>query len=111
VRTYSFALDGKYGLADTEGNELIHPRYDWLGNSFEEDMLIVGVRGKGLGFVNRHGIEIVPPTYDEARDFYQGQASVRLNGKWGAIDKRGKIVVPLIHTTTGRHIENICIDE
>lgn len=111
VRTYSFALDGKYGLADTEGNELIHPRYDWLGNSFEEDMLIVGVRGKGIGFVNRHGIEIVPPTYDEASDFYQGQVSVRLNGKWGAIDKRGKIVVPLIHTTTGRHIENICIDE
>ena len=111
VRTYSFALDGKYGLADTDGNELIPPRYDWLGNGFVEDMIIVGVRGKGIGFVNRQGIEIVPPTYDEARDFYQGQASVRLNGKWGAIDKRGKIVVPLIHTTTGRHIENIYTDE
>lgn len=96
MRTYSFALDGKYGLSDANGNELIPPRYDWLGNGFVEDMLAVGIRGEGVGFVNKLGEEVVRPQYEEASDFYQGRAAVRLNGKWGAINKHGEIVVPII---------------
>ena len=111
VRTFSFALDGKYGLATNDGNELIPPRYDWLGNSFVEDMLAVGIRGKGVGFVNKQGEEIVAPQYEEASDFHEGRAAVRLNGKYGAIDKRGEIVVPLIHDKIGMHTTKIWVDE
>ena len=101
VRTYSFVLDGKYGLAANDGNELIPPRYDWLGNSFVEDMLAVGIRGKGVGFVNKQGEEIIAPKYEEASDFNKGYASVRLNGKWGAIDKNGNVTEPLEHDIIG----------
>ena len=111
VRTYSFVLDGKYGLAANDGNELIPPRYDWLGDSFVEDMLAVGIRGKGVGFVNKQGEEIVAPQYEEASDFHEGRAAVRLNGKYGAIDKRGEIVVPLIHDKIGMHTTKIWVDE
>ena len=41
--------------------------------------------------------EIVPPKYDEVRDFHDGLAMVGLNGKWGFIDKTGKEVVPCIY--------------
>lgn len=92
VKTYSFVLDGKYGLADADGNELIPPRYDWMGDSFVEDMLVVEIRGEGIGFINKQGEEVVAPQYQEASDFNQGRASVRLNGKWGTIDKHGAFV-------------------
>lgn len=68
VPTYAFVLDGKYGFADAYGNELIPPRYDWLGNGFMEDMCAVGIRGKGVGFVNELGVEVVSPKYEEASD-------------------------------------------
>lgn len=107
VRTYSFALDGKYGLAADDGKELIPPRYDWLGNSFVEDMLAVGIRGKGVGFVNKQGEEIIAPKYEEASDFNKGYASVRLNGKWGAIDKNGNVTEPLENDIIGFKLDKI----
>lgn len=111
ARTYAFALDGKYGLADADGNELIPPRYDWLGNGFVENMLAVGVRGKGVGFVNKYGEEIIAPQYEEASDFYEGRSAVCLNGKYGAIDKYGEIVVPLVHDKIGMYTDKIWVAE
>lgn len=112
VRTYSFVLEGKYGLADADGNEVIYPHYDWLGNDFVEDMLAVGIRGEGVGFVNKLGEEVVRPQYEEASDFLEGWSAVRLNGKWGAITKLGEIVVPLIHDKIiGMHAEKIWVAE
>jgi hypothetical protein len=32
--------------------------------------------------------------YDDADDFKEGLARVKLNGKWGFIDKTGKEIVP-----------------
>lgn len=96
TRTYSFVLDGKYGLADAEGNELIPPRYDWTSYS-GDGMIVVGIYGKGIGFINIQGEEIVAPKYEEVTNFHKGFAAVRLNGKWGAINKRGEVVVPFTH--------------
>ena len=33
--------------------------------------------------------------YDYKDDYYEGLAAVRLNGKWGYIDKSGNVVIPL----------------
>ena len=96
TRTYSFVLDGKYGLADAEGNELIPPRYDWTSYS-GDDMIVVGILGKGIGFINMQGEEIVVPKYEEVTNFHKGFAAVRLNGKWGAINKQGEVVEPFTH--------------
>ena len=101
--------NNKYGIADADGNELIPPRYDWLGDGFVEDMLAVGIRGKGVGFVNKQGEEIIAPQYEEASDFYKGRSAVCLNGKYGAINKHGVIVVPLIHDNIGMYTDKIWV--
>jgi len=36
----------------------------------------------------------IPPQYDDARDFSEGLAAVRVGGKWGYIDRSGKMVIP-----------------
>jgi len=38
---------------------------------------------------------IIPLIYDDAWGFSEGLAKVKLNGKWGFIDKTGKEVIPL----------------
>ncbi|WGU70951.1 WG repeat-containing protein [Capnocytophaga canimorsus] len=36
--------------------------------------------------------------YESAGKFKEGLAAVKLNGKWGFIDKTGKEVIPFIYT-------------
>lgn len=38
--------------------------------------------------------EVIPFQYDDVGDFSEGLAPVKLNGKWGYIDKTGKVVIP-----------------
>ena len=50
------------------------------------------------GFKNPDTNEIViEPKYDYAEDFVDGLAAVELNGKYGFIDRAGKVVVPIIY--------------
>lgn len=39
--------------------------------------------------------EVIPLKYDHANNFSNGLAAVKLNGKWGYIDKTGKEVIPI----------------
>ena len=38
--------------------------------------------------------EVIPYMYDEVGDFSEGLAAVKWNGKWGFIDRMGKVVIP-----------------
>ena len=40
------------------------------------------------------GEEVIPSKYDWEYDFYGGLALVKLNGKWGYVDKSSKEVIP-----------------
>ena len=61
------------------------------------DWEFVKVDEKGkCGFKLRSTGEIVIPLkYDDAYDFREGLVVVKLNGKWGFIDKTGKEITPL----------------
>ncbi len=47
------------------------------------------------GFKNDVGETVIPPKYDDARDFSEGLAAVKMGGRWGYIDARGKLIVPI----------------
>ena len=90
---YFVKANGKWGLVDKDGEELIAPRYNWMSKNFVEGVSVVGDNDRGLGYVNDEGVEIVAPKYDQVCDFCNGFAPVRLNNKWGIIDKSGKEVI------------------
>jgi hypothetical protein len=50
---------------------------------------------EGKWGVRLNGKIIVPPTYDFINDYSDGLAQVQKKGKWGFMDKTGKIVIPL----------------
>jgi hypothetical protein len=39
-----------------------------------------------VGFMNKQGLQVVEPLFEDARPFENGFASVKNNGRWGAID-------------------------
>lgn len=100
-KTYTITLNDKIGLADANGTELIPPHYDWFSDDFSENILVVGINGKGIGFINKQGEEIIPLKYEKATDFYRGFAKVRLNGEYLAIDKNGEVVDPILLENVG----------
>lgn len=80
----------KYALIYKEKN--ITPfKYDWIFNFLYEPLfshkyflLKVVLNGKH-GYINKNGKEIIKPQFEQAYNFSEGLACVKLNGKWGII--------------------------
>lgn len=64
---------------------------------FNEGLARVRVRldagRQAWGYVDRKFKLRIKPAFDEARDFVDGRAAVKIKDKWGYIDKTGKLVV------------------
>ena len=54
---------------------------------------LVTIRDK-VGFMDGNCQMVIPAQYDEAMDFSEGLAAVKVNGKWGYIDEHGSLVIP-----------------
>lgn len=50
-----------------------------------------------LGRIFLEGEVIIPFEYEDADEFENGLAMVRLNGRWGCIDTTGKIMIPILY--------------
>lgn len=65
------------------------PRYQNV-RSYSEGLAPVQAQSGRWGFVNEHQQWVIPPRFEDAREFQGGRAAVRQNGKWGFINKRGE---------------------
>lgn len=63
-------------------------------HSFGQNLKRAQSKGK-WGFVTRTGKSVIPLKYDDAKDFSNGLAAVKLYGKWGFIDNTDKEIVPI----------------
>lgn len=93
--------NGKYGYIDKTGNEIIPCKYSLVDDSFRDGIARVWGEmdeksgGRPSGYVNYKGKEIVPCIIKSVDDVYRnGYFIFRSNGKYGAINKLGNIVVP-----------------
>jgi hypothetical protein len=50
------------------------------------------------GFIDAGGAIVIQPSFEDARPFREGLASVRINHRWGAINAASKLVIPCDHT-------------
>lgn len=106
----------KYGYINKEGKVIIPPQFI-VAKSFSEGLAMVQV-SKGtaekVGYIDASGRMVIPPQFDDVydrvsgladlrepsywqsgkeRDFAEGVAAVKIDGKWGYVDKSGKIVI------------------
>lgn len=59
------------------------------------------------GFVDEEGQEVIPTKFLDARPFSGGRAAVKLFGtKWGYIDKKGDVAVPIQYEEVDNYFHN-----
>ncbi|KAK3582429.1 hypothetical protein CHS0354_023975 [Potamilus streckersoni] len=80
-----------WNVIDTTGRFLCEKYYDFIEpfeNGYARVWLKHWAMGK-VGFININGDFVIPPQYDETGSFYDGAARVKVDKKWGYIDKSG----------------------
>jgi hypothetical protein len=109
-------LEGKWGFIDKTGKLVVKPRFDFISESFEyqivsslkdekwrlidESRLAVGTINGKWGFIDRAGNIVVPLIFQQVGRFIGGRASVKLDNKWGFVDINGKIIPPQFDQVT-----------
>ena len=102
-----FDKNDKAGVLDKNGNVVVYPIYDNLGNV--SDGLILAVNNKEkYGYINTKGEVVISEMYCAAYSFYEGQAWVKQTeeGAWMSIDKKNSVVFYLAkgeYPVTGFH--------
>ena len=95
----------KYGYIDKAGKLTIKPQFNGAGD-FSEGLAKVNVgkpapawaelAGESIGkwgYINKTGKYVIEPKFHMARDFSDGLAAIQLNGKWGFIDSKGRLLM------------------
>lgn len=81
----------KYGYANTKGEIIVNPTYDY-GHSFREGYAAV-CNNEKYGFIDEKGKLVINCQYDNADSFSGGFSVVQIGEKYGAINKKGEYVV------------------
>ena len=84
----------KWGIIDRQNNKIVPTIYDQISPDITKGGLIMVVKDGSYGYIDAAGKEVIPPKYDEARDFTDdGLAAVSVNDKWGFINTTGSVVI------------------
>ncbi len=108
--TFTWAQNFEDGMAMVSTLEKMYVNIDTNGNEIKRSTLTDGMSSQytnGLiGFVADYGTNI-PAIYEAVHDFSGGLACVKLNGKWGFIDKTGKTIIPFLYDEGGKFAEEL----
>jgi hypothetical protein len=96
---------GQYGFMNTDGQQVIETKYDFVG-SFSEGLATVVLDGK-YGFLNKYGQLKIKCEYTSATDFRIGRTIVEKNGKFGMIDRNNRVLLPFEFSDIGELANNL----
>jgi len=66
--------------------------FAFSGSAQDSRLFTIEVKGR-TGYIDNTGKIVIKPQFDEAWNFSEGLAPVRVDDKWGYIDETGKIVI------------------
>jgi hypothetical protein len=87
----------------------INPDQEWFSkNNKNFEKTLIPYRGKynKWGFCTPDKKVLLNCIYDDAKQFNEGVAMVKLNSRWGAIDNRGKQIIPCIYEDVSRNFQD-----
>lgn len=83
--------EGKYGVLDKKGNEVIPATFDYIGD-FSEGLACFKDGGK-YGFIDKKGTYVINPQFNDVTNFSGGIACVKSGDAYGVINKKGTYVI------------------
>lgn len=88
--------DGKWGMLDEEGNEVLEPAYDdfnFLPNA-DKKLFFIAQNTYLQGMIDANANIVVPVQYNRVRAFHNDRVAVKNDaGRWGFVDRQGHVVV------------------
>ena len=88
---------GKWGFVNEKGKEVIPLKYSEIKN-FSDGIAAVQL-GINWGYIDKTGAILISFIYDDAWSFYENMpALVRLNDKFGYVNKSGVEIIPVMYT-------------
>lgn len=99
VDPYVFVVgeNNKEGVVDVFGNQILPFEYSSVRYAGDKIFIIGIIDNSGrmrYGFIHANGSIISGIELEKAYGYRMGLASVKKNGKWGFIDKKGNVVIP-----------------
>lgn len=87
---------GKWGIINSKAKIIVKPIYDASSYFTEVDGKYIASVGlnKKYGFIDNNGNTIIDFKFDNARNFANGLAPVKVKDKWGFINIKGEFVIP-----------------
>lgn len=90
-----------YSIADKKTGKIIKELPYNTVDDFCEGLALFEKTYNDWGYIDKTGKEVIPPIYQNAKNFHQGLAWVELNNKWGCINKLGKEVIAFKYDSVG----------
>ncbi|MGQ9896475.1 MAG: WG repeat-containing protein, partial [Acidobacteriota bacterium] len=59
------------------------------------------------GYIDNTGNMVIPPQFEDAEDFSEGLAAVKIGNLYGYIDRTGKLVIPAQFSHTHRFMGGV----
>ena len=103
--------DGKYGLINNSGKELLACSYDEITPISEIKNSYIIKQGENVGLADNTGKVIINPIYKEikalGKDYKEGYITVNTENMYGVIDFTGKVILDNIY----EDVKNIAKDK
>ena len=81
-------------MLSVTGDVVIEPQYNYLGLFTQENLARFQDYETGLwGYINESGEEVILAQYEDAQDFSEGLAAVKVDGLYGFINVSGEMVI------------------
>lgn len=100
-----------FKIIDESGKEITSRAFSFIGDYHEGRALFTDIAADGnhlFGFLNKRGKEVIPITYEEAGNFSNGKALVKMNGgTYALINLTGKVICTYPYAFTGSYGEGL----
>lgn len=90
---YELKRNGKYGIIDSQLNNVTSFKYDYIWHFEKNNLCKVEIDNK-FGYINAKGEEQVAVKYDDIESFENGLAVAKLGRFYGIINEQDEVVVP-----------------
>jgi hypothetical protein len=98
--------NGKCGLMNKSGETVVPFDYDELSFYGVEDTFIPACKDGKYGYIDFNNNTVLPFVYDNAYSFDDDHAIVKLNEKYGIINRQGEFVIPPGYDNIHHILEN-----
>ena len=100
---------GVWGFVDPRGSLVVEPRYAHV-QPFSEGLALVRDSAGRTAYITPAGTSAISPLWlEEAHPFSNGLALVKLNGRWGYLDRTGRFAIPPRYVRAERFSDGLAV--